>query len=159
MLYADARSVREERSRQRYALQDFSLVRVSLIKGKQSWKVGSIEIQKNYYHEAVDKEARGSVVSVFRLLRRFVKGEEVSLVLFDYVRATLEVLHSEVAQRAFVQLATQVHILALLGYVDVKRIPDLLQNIAPANIVNEYSEQNLKIIEQLYTHALTVSQL
>lgn len=159
MLYADARSVREERSRQRYALQDFSLVRVSLIKGKQSWKIGSIEIQKNYYHDAIDKEARGSVVNISRLLRRFVKGEEASPVLFDYVLEVLEVLQAEGTERSFVQMATQVQILSLLGYVDIKRIPDSLHNIAPASIAKEYSARNHKIIEKLYTHALTVSQL
>ena len=38
MVLAAARSVREEKSRQRYALQEFALVRVSLIKGKSGWR-------------------------------------------------------------------------------------------------------------------------
>ena len=37
MLYATARSVREERSKQRYALQDFSHITVTLVKGKGGW--------------------------------------------------------------------------------------------------------------------------
>ena len=99
MLYADARSVREERSRQRYALQDFSLVRVSLVKGKQSWKVGSIEAQKNYYSLAVENETRGSVVSLFRLLRRFVNCEEAAPELFYYVTEAFYELSLNVSEQ------------------------------------------------------------
>jgi len=144
MLYADARSAREERSKQRCALQDFSLVRVSLIKGKQSWKIGSIEEQKNYYHQAVDKEARGSVVSLLRLLRRFVKGEEPAPAFYQYV---------------IVQMAIQVQILALLGYVDNERIPETIRDIAPKDIIVKSDSKTLEIIEKLYTHAISVSHL
>lgn len=159
MLYADARSAREERSKQRCALQDFSLVRVSLIKGKQSWKIGSIEEQKNYYHQAVDKEARGSVVSLLRLLRRFVKGEEPAPAFYQYVIAALETLSGNVPERMFVQMAIQVQILALLGYVDNERIPETIRDIAPKDIIVKSDSKTLEIIEKLYTHAISVSHL
>lgn len=159
MLYADARSVREERSRQRYALQDFSLVRVSLIKGKQSWKIGSIEIQKNYYHEAVDKEARGSVVGLLRLVRRFVKGEEAHSEFFDFIKNALEVMIKPVDERQFVQKVLQVQILAWLGYVDDKKIPEKIRDIAPELIAEQYDAHTEKIADALYTHAISVSQL
>jgi len=159
MLYADARSVREERSRQRYALQDFSLVRVSLIKGKVGWKVGSIEAQKNYYHLAVDKDARGSVVSLFRLLRRFVKGEEAAPELFDYVATAFDGLANEIKQRQFVSAVTQVHILAVLGYVD-KKI--LLNSVDSAELSKIASQHNLDVesrVNNLYTRAVATSHL
>lgn len=159
MLYAAARSVREERSKQRYALQDFSLVRVSLVKGKAGWKIGSIEAQKNYYHDAVDKLARGSVVSVFRLLRRFLKGEEAARELFDYVLASLDELVEERKYRQFLQMVIQVHILAELGYVDRKSIPSAVQSASPANISNLYNQSLIKQVEDVYTNAVSVSHL
>lgn len=159
MLYADARSVREERSRQRYALQDFSLVRVSLIKGKLGWKVGSIEAQKNYYHTAHDKEARGSVVSLFRLLRRFVKGEEAAPDLFDYVVSAFEELSKEIIERQFVLLAVKVHVLAVLGYVDKKIVPESIWSIQPQDIAGQYSEDVEHRVNNLYTHAVSMSHL
>src|SRR6056297_1890561 len=64
MLYADARSARKENSKQRQALQDFSLIRVSLVKGKGGWKIGSVTEVKNYYACAINQAARGSVVKV-----------------------------------------------------------------------------------------------
>ena len=159
MLYADARSVREERSRQRYALQDFSFIRVSLIKGKRGWKVGSIESQKNYYHTAVDKDARGSVVSLFRLLRRFVKGEEAAPELFDYVTAAFDELSGKVDERPFVLLTVQVYVLAVLGYVDKKVFPESIWSIQPSYIAGQYSEVIEKQINNLYTHAVSMSHL
>lgn len=159
MLYADARSVREERSRQRYALQDFSLLRVSLVKGKSGWRIGSIEPRKNFYQAATDKRARGSVVSVCRLLRRFVKGEEADDVLFDYVVTALGVLAGEVPKRQFVQSVVGVHILTFLGYVDTKRVPAELYNTSPADLSASYDPEAARTIESLYTHAVKISHL
>jgi len=159
MLYADARSVREERSRQRYALQDFSLVRVSLVKGKRSWKIGSIEAKYNYYYQAANKEARGSVVALCRFLRRFVKGEEPLPELFVYVIAALEVCGSDVAHRAFVDQALQVCVLSRLGYVDRRRLPTELAGAAPAQLAPLHSPELTNLVESLYTHAVASSHL
>jgi DNA repair protein RecO len=159
MLYADAKSIREERSRQRYALQDLSLLRVSLVKGKRGWKVGSIEPIKNYYHESVDKAARGSVVNVCRLLRRFVKGEEANTTLFDYVIAVLEELRKDHVNRAFVEVVSAVHILGHLGYVNTLQLPATLYELSPADIAKHHSESAHKQAEKLYTQAISVSHL
>jgi len=159
MLYAEARSVREERSRQRYALQDFSLLRVTLVKGKAGWKIGSIEPLKNYYQQATDKAARGSVVGLCRLLRRFVKGEEANEQLFEYVYEALEVLSVAVLQRTFVEMTAAVHVLGVLGYVDEKQVPEPLRTMTPTQITSGYTEEREKLIERLYTHAVSVSHL
>jgi DNA repair protein RecO len=160
MLYADARSAREERSKQRYSLQDFTLVRVSLVKGKGGWKVGSIQSLNNFYHESVDQAARGSVVSVFRLLRRFFKGEEPAVELFDYVVESITQLANDQTDRMFLQMLIQVHILAELGYVDNQLLPSTLQNRALTSVdISNYSEADERVIEQLYTQAVSVSHL
>jgi recombinational DNA repair protein (RecF pathway) len=159
MLYADARSVREERSRQRGALQDFSLVKVSLVKGKAGWKVGSILPLKNYYYESVDQSARGSVVSVFRLLRRFFKGEEANEAIFEYVKASLDTLSLTVEHRLFQQMVVQVNILAELGYVDSALLPKALQLRTTNPKTIEYSPTHEALVESLYTTAVSVSHL
>lgn len=128
MLYAEARSVREERSRQRMALQDFSLVRVSLVKGKSSWKIGSIECERNFFSSASDKEARGSVVLVTKFLRRFFSGQEAAPALFDYVVASLGLLSSASTTRDYFEKIIQARILLELGYVDIKVLPDVVMN-------------------------------
>lgn len=160
MLYADARSVREERSKQRYALQDFSSVRVSLVKGKGGWRVGSIEPIENHYLLATDKAARGSVVSIVRFVRRFVGAEEANPAVFDAIQEALRALRSPVAARAAIERVVLVRVLVELGYVDEKRIPDavrttplqvLLATPPPPAVVDA--------LERIYAQAVTVSHL
>lgn len=125
MLYADAKSVREERSKQRYALQEFSYVRVSLIKGKHTWKVGSVETLHNDYTEAVSREARGSVVRLYKVLRRYIRGEEVARELFDYVCNALAALRGVAQSRELLERIVEANILWRLGYVDEASLPSV----------------------------------
>jgi DNA repair protein RecO len=125
MLYADARSAREERSRQRMSLQDFSYVRVSLVKGKSSWKIGSIEPRGNFFMEACDKAARGSVVSLTKFLRRFYGSEEALPDLFDYFKGALTVVQDTVSSRTVLEHIIMVKLLKELGYVDARVLPGI----------------------------------
>ena len=158
MLYAEARSVREERSRQRMALQDFSLVRVSLIKGKSSWKIGSIECKKNFFMMAEDKAARGSVVLVSRFLRRFYGVQEAAPVLFEYVAGALELLSKSTSNRDYLEKIIQVRMLLELGYVDDRLVPPEVQlDIAVLSKVSAI--QKLPELEILIDKAVSTSHL
>ena len=102
MLYASARSVREERSRQRYALQDFSVITVSLIKGKSGWRIGSVDGEQNLFAQATSREARGSIVRVLKLIRRYVQGEEAHPEFFAECKAALvHLAATEVSDRPY----------------------------------------------------------
>jgi hypothetical protein len=105
------------------ALQDFSLVRVSLIKGKATWKIGSIEVKKNFFMAAEDKLARGSVVSLTRFLRRFYGGQDNAPASFEYIVAAFEKLSTALPERGLVEKIVQAHLLLTLGYVDEKKLP------------------------------------
>jgi recombinational DNA repair protein (RecF pathway) len=127
MLYAEAKSVREERSRQRMSLQDFSYVRASLVKGKSSWKIGSIEPRENFFMNASDKAARGSVVAVTKFLRRFYGGEEAAPLLFDYFISALSTVSKEVTSRTELEHIITVRLLKELGYVDARLLPNIVE--------------------------------
>lgn len=118
MVFATARSAREERSKQRFALQDFAHVRVSLVKGKSGWRIGSVEAVTNYYLDAPDRAARGMVVGVVQLLRRLLTGEEVNTAVFTDTVALLGT-SSQVAMVDPTVLfdAYRLRTLAHLGYV------------------------------------------
>lgn len=92
MLWASARSVREEKSRQRYALQDFSLIRVSLVRGKTGWRIGSVTAEQNFYHAAKSRQLRGLVVQVIKKNRQFIRGEEPHPRLFSDTLLALEAI-------------------------------------------------------------------
>jgi len=127
MLYAEARSVRRESSKQRGALQDFTRVRISLIRGKSGWRVGSVEALETYYTSAADRGARGSVVSLIKILRRFARGEEPMPELYAFVKTALSYLAVPRDDRAFFDAFVQVHVLALLGYVALETLPASLR--------------------------------
>lgn len=158
MLYADARSVRTEKSKQRFALQDFSAIRVSLVKGKAGWKIGSVEAQTNHYMKATDKAARGSVVNVYRWLRRFIKGEEAAPELYEYILSALAVVTKDVPERLYVEDVIKLRILTELGYVDKKKVPaSVLEE--PSDIVEADKSKDEVIIERLLSQAVSSSHL
>jgi len=159
MLPATARGVRKERSRQRYALQDFSYLKVSLIKGKNGWLIGSIEPYENFYQTAVDKEARGSVVGLCRFLRRFVVGGHTDEEMFTYVTESFSALADWLKKRSFVSLVVETNLLSRLGYVDEKLIPDKLVMVKPHQAACLYDPDKEDVLKQLYTQAIAVSQL
>lgn len=117
MVWASAKSVREERSKQRYALQDFSHIRVSLVKGKSGWRIGSVESFGNAFMAAKTRIQRGCINHLFALLRRYVHGEvslpnvyeDLAVILND--QAYLE-MHCVRIQQLFA-----VRLLSELGYV------------------------------------------
>lgn len=159
MLFADARSVREERSRQRYALQDFSRIRVSLVKGKQSWKVGSVEAITNDFSVATSREARGSVVSFYRLLRRFIRGEEASPELFDFCQQALNILVQPSSGRTFLESCIQIRLLSALGYVDNEAVPKVIRDSKLQEVVALESDSLQEQMRVLYDQAILHSQL
>ena len=159
MLYAEARSVREERSRQRMALQDFSLVRVSLIKGKSGWKIGSIEAQANFFTVATTKAARGSVVSLTRFLRRFFSGQEAAPALFEYVVGALRLLSGEIQDRDFLERVVQLHVLLSLGYVDRGLAPLFVQEDTLEGLAKHNTAEYQAVLETLIDKAVSTSHL
>ena len=159
MLFAEARSVREERSRQRFALQDFSHVRVSLIKGKNSWKIGSIESKSNFFSNATSKEARGSVVTIFRLLRRFLSGQEPAPILFEYVVSLLQTVSSETSGRATLEKIFHVRLLRELGYVDTRTVPTVIESDITTLQTTEISVDVIVQLDKIIDKAVATSHL
>ena len=158
MLYAEAKSVREERSRQRMALQDFSYVRVSLVKGKSSWKIGSIEPRANFFMEAVDKAARGSVVTITKGIRRFYGGQEAAPALFDYLKEALMAASGNVAERPVFEKIVLARLLFELGYVDARVLPDVVKE-SPEKLIKEIDEHVEPALAPIIEKAVSLSHL
>jgi DNA repair protein RecO len=160
MLYATAKSVREERSKQRFALQDFSLIRVSLIKGKQGWRVGSVEAKTNYFTKAEDRTSRGSVVLIFKTLRRFIHGEESTPILFDFCLLALEGVGRIMSkERSFWDLIVELKILNELGYVDENNLPFGFKTAKFSELGGFQTELYGSKLEQLIEKAIANSHL
>ena len=160
MLYATARSVREERSRQRYALQDFSLITVSLVRGKGGWRIGSVEAKRNIFSIAPARSVRGSIVRLVKMLRRFVQGEEPYPELYEEFLHSLNfLLIVPDIDRTILEKLVMVRLLYLLGYIAPAPIfKPLLENpLESLDILAVKSQSD--IIEVWLENAQSVSHL
>lgn len=117
MLFATARSIREERSKQRYALQDFSHIRVSLIKGKSGWRIGSAEALGNAFMQVENRKQRGLINFVFAQLRRYVHGEIALLHVYEDAHEIITNSAFFEEKSARVQQLFLVRLLSELGYI------------------------------------------
>ena len=157
MLWATARSVRLEKSKQRYALQDFSIIRVSLVKGKGGWRIGSVEAVGNPFMEACSRRARGGVHSAMMLLRRLVHGEEANTNLYiDTVLALTCMSVAEESDIADLQDIFTLRLLHSLGYIAPQEAYEgLLTEADPWSVPTPVPSEAHQAIEK----ALTVSHL
>ena len=160
MIWATARSVREERSRQRYALQEFSLIRVSLVKGKGGWRIGSVEAAGNQFLRAKERGQRAALLGLVQLLRRYVHGEEALPAVWSDVE---EFLTSSITapnyQENMLHIFT-IRLLYTLGYIpDDAAIQVLLRAPTLQEALIQYESNLAPRLKKLIQHAETVSQL
>jgi recombinational DNA repair protein (RecF pathway) len=163
LVHARAISVRREKSKLRYGLQDFSLVRVSLVRGKQGWRIIGAERADNLYFSAGDRHVRGALLRVLKLVRRLVRGEETHVALYDILTDGLHAL-SVCAETELVrgERVLMLRILSTLGYIAPEDA--YTHALAAASLREALSSQADSISEEravrvAIDEALLVSQL
>lgn len=87
LIMADGRGVRKLDSKLRYALQDFSLVDLSLVRGKEKWRITNAVLVKNVSANLRGSEvARAILARAASLIFRLVHGEEKNEALYEYCK-------------------------------------------------------------------------
>ena len=118
LVLVHAKSLREMRSRLRYALQTFSHAHVDLIHGKHGWKLISARPVDSFGAIWKEQRKRSIIAQYTELIRRLIQGEEAQEELFDEVLESLEhlcTLEDEQELRA-AELLFVVRLLHRLGY-------------------------------------------
>lgn len=115
MVRAQARSVREERSKQRYALQECSYIRVTLVRGKSGWRIAGTEVIANLYANAATREARALLRNLILLVRRVMQGEVVHAGIFSDIVSACSA--SDRHEPHTLETITTLRILHALGYI------------------------------------------
>lgn len=161
MVYVQAKSIRREHSKQRYALQDASYARVTLIRGKSGWKVASAESRLSLYERATTRSGRALVRDTILLLRRVMQGEIPHQAIFDDVLTALRGDEcDEHKTRATVLFA---RILYALGYVaPAPAYAHILQGAFPTTVGDttmNISDTTYTILDGVIQNALRESQL
>jgi len=84
MVRARAQGVRLQKSKLKPALQDFSLAELSLVRGREIWRIVNARSDYNLYqHFRGRDEAVLMLGRVFFIVRRLIAGEEKNEPLFD----------------------------------------------------------------------------
>jgi len=121
LIRATAQGLRYIKSKLRYSLTDFSFAHVSLVRGKEFWRVTTATKNADVSTDVTSKEGRESLYRIFALLRRLLQGEEAHPELFAVVQNMFDVLKECTLKNGYpieaIEELTVLRILFLLGYV------------------------------------------
>ena len=123
MIVASARGVRKLSSKLRFVLQDFSYVKLDLVRGKDFWRITSAGKTGKLEGLSRNTECLRVMNNIFRLLKRLMAGEEPNHKLFMDTLKGFSFLedkaHSQNIQN--IEVIIVLRILEKLGYIGNKK--------------------------------------
>ncbi len=125
MIVAAVQGVRFLKSKLRYHLQDFSECRVSLVRGREVWRLTNAALTTDLHREfSSRRECLTPIANIFSLLRRLLHGEEKNEELFATLKVAFAFLSAETLSPDEVQSFEAIlvlRVLKLLGYIGAHR--------------------------------------
>lgn len=120
-----AKSVREDKSKLRYSLQSFSFTNISLLRGREVWRITGAEIKYNLFCDLKDSQNKlFTIALVLNLLQRLIHGEERNDYLFNTLSNCFDfVRENKINEKTLksIEYLTVFRILYSLGYVAKKK--------------------------------------
>lgn len=158
MLDARASGVREEKSKMRYALQTFSLARVTLVRGRREWRLIGAECGMNTFFAAANRDSRAHLLKLTKLIDRLVTGEEEHREFFSIVEDGVVHLALSASDDAYRVLVFR--ILTALGYVAPTKSSEQFSNAKTLEeALRAYVPSSAHEIDGTISAALLISQL
>jgi len=150
LIRCTATGVRKETSKLRGSLEPLTLSNVSLIKGKEYWRLTSAVFKKNIARDLESKKKiLQSVSKSLVLLAGLVQGEEAHSELYDSLIPIIESAKGiEVKDADVFEIVLVARILFHLGYLSLKDVPEGLIHTSPTNeLFEEIKEGKHRILE------------
>ncbi len=143
LIRARARGVRLLQSKLRGALEPYCITSVSLIKGKESWRITGAVLVDKLNEETLTKAGLKTFARVFALIERLVVGEESNKELFGVLDEGLRYVIEGAVKEGISSLEVLIvlRLLYELGYVSKT-------NLEERYITEPYSEDLLKKTEE-----------
>ncbi len=123
LIQATAQGVRNINSKNRYGLQDFSISNLSLVRGREVWRITNVSAKENLFFKLSQREILEFLAGIFTFIRQLVQGEEKNEELYNLVSNLVSFLKKEelnVQDIKGLELITKIRILHNLGYFDDK---------------------------------------
>lgn len=162
LVRAACQGIRLSKSKLRFALQDFSYVKVDLVRGKEIWRVTSATNISSFPYARSDRQSLLLIARISKLIERLCDGEEASIPIFDDFIQALHLLDDqsiETRQREALELHVVLRIMNTLGYIGDS---ELLANYLSTPFDQIEIESLLKERQSIISHinkALNESQL
>jgi recombinational DNA repair protein (RecF pathway) len=120
-VYAKAHGVREHAARHKGALQALSEAHVSLVRGKNGWRITNVTAHRNLWSElASDRSKLSVLVRVLKLVRRLVAGEGHAEKVFTILSSFADgLIRTNKTREGIARAETLVvlRLLSVLGYL------------------------------------------
>ena len=152
LINASAQGVRKMSSKLRFVLQDFSYVKVDLIRGKDFWRLTSASKTNNLEDISKNSSSFEIFSNISRLLKRLLAGEYPNQTLFVDLLNGLHFLEKSKSQNEAenIEAIIVLRILNNLGYIGES---GMLQNITKSpfeeNLIFEASRSRTKILLEI----------
>jgi len=150
---ATAQSVREGRSKLRYVLQDFSIVTVDLVRGKEVWRTISAGAYRPLEVIKKDSVRIKLFAGYCSLLSRLLQGEARDQELFEEIMRVVDFLEAHVVEQEFVlsfETLVTLRVLVHLGYADPKGFEKFLSATAyRTDILEEFENIRLNALPKI----------
>ena len=162
LVRAAAQGIRLHKSKLRFTLQDFSYVKVDLVRGKEIWRVTSAKHISSFPFARGNENSLVLIMRVTKLLERLCVGESPNEEIFnDFIQA-LYLLDDEnisTSSREALELHLVLRIMNSLGYIGDSVI---LSKYLTSSFDHSKTEALLKERQSIISHinkALNESQL
>ncbi|MEK7148312.1 MAG: DNA repair protein RecO [Patescibacteria group bacterium] len=159
---ATAQSVREGKSKLRYTLQDFSIVTIDFVRGKEVWRIVSAGVWRPLETIKKDSIRIKLLAGFYSLLLRLLHGEGRDQELFAEIIAVVDFLEKQIIPQELTlsfETLTAFRVLVHLGYADAKGFDNFL---SPApyslDLLLQFEKIRSKVLTQI-NDSLSASHL
>ncbi|MBX4195731.1 DNA repair protein RecO [Candidatus Parcubacteria bacterium] len=148
LVHGIARGARKPTSKLSNSLLEFALVRVSLVRGRHSWRITTVTLVRDVYGELRGRKAAVEALGrVLALTGKLVSGEEKHQELFDSLERAIILLVDDVGDEdedAW-ELLTVARVLNSLGYLSGESLPaNLLETREKRRVLLELVNRGIR---------------
>ena len=150
LIFASAQAVRKLSSKLRFVLQDFSYIKVDLIKGKDYWRITSAS-KTNKLENLLEKDIFQVYINILKLLKRLLAGEEKNEELFDDLIEGFLILEKSSKEEELrnIEAVIVLRILSNLGYIGGDNINDFIKSPFEQELIFRVSKNRADILHHI----------
>ncbi len=152
LVNATAQGVRLMKSKLRYSLQDSHYCDISLVRGKDIWRITSASINKYHSNEIhLNRNKRIVFSKIIALLRKLIQGEEADPKLFKVIEnGYLYLGQKDLDEKEIhnLEIILVLQILNILGYLDTPEtyLKFVESDVFSASLINEVGESKQDVV-------------